>query len=119
MTDETRVPSRFDYVAYDAEAKAGQATLKAAAQKVEAALIALEDARQEMATAIEAEIGDCEAEGGNGERALDKLNRATGLELGDALRTLEESYMWCGKAIRDEQIARNGSAPLEEGRTDG
>lgn len=29
---------------------------------------------------------------------------------------LEEAYMWCGKAIRDEQIARNGSAELQEGR---
>ncbi len=32
---------------------------------------------------------------------------------------LEESYMWIGKAIRDEQIARNGSAPLQEDRKDG
>jgi hypothetical protein len=24
---------------------------------------------------------------------------------------LEEFYMWVGKAIRDDQIARNGSAP--------
>ncbi len=32
---------------------------------------------------------------------------------------LEEAYMWVGKAIRDEQIARNGSAPLQEGRKDG
>jgi hypothetical protein len=30
---------------------------------------------------------------------------------------LEEAYMWCGKAIRDDQIKRNGSAPLEEGRS--
>lgn len=29
---------------------------------------------------------------------------------------LEEAYMWCGKAIRDEQIARNGSAELQEER---
>jgi hypothetical protein len=27
---------------------------------------------------------------------------------------LEEAYMWVGKAIRDDQIARNGSAPLQE-----
>lgn len=26
------------------------------------------------------------------------------------LTKLEEAYMWVGKAIRDEQIARNGSA---------
>lgn len=36
-----------------------------------------------------------------------------------ALTALEESYMWIGKAIRDEQIARNGSAPLQEGRSNG
>jgi hypothetical protein len=29
---------------------------------------------------------------------------------------LEEAYMWSGKAIRDEQIRRNGSAPMQEGR---
>ena len=29
---------------------------------------------------------------------------------------LEECYMWIGKAIRDDQIARNGSAPLQEER---
>jgi hypothetical protein len=30
---------------------------------------------------------------------------------------LEEAYMWIGKAIRDDQIERNGSAPLQEGRS--
>lgn len=33
-----------------------------------------------------------------------------------ALTALEEFYMWCGKAIRDDQISRNGSAPLQENR---
>lgn len=36
-----------------------------------------------------------------------------------ALTALEECYMWIGKAVRDEQIARNGSAPLQEARKDG
>ena len=36
-----------------------------------------------------------------------------------ALTALEETYMWIGKAIRDEQIARNGSAPLMEERKNG
>lgn len=35
------------------------------------------------------------------------------------LTKLEEAYMWIGKAIRDDQIARNGSAPLQEERKDG
>lgn len=29
---------------------------------------------------------------------------------------LEEAYMWVGKAIRDDQIERNGSATLQEDR---
>lgn len=33
------------------------------------------------------------------------------------LTALEEAYAWAGKAIRDDQIARNGSAPLQEART--
>lgn len=33
------------------------------------------------------------------------------------LTKLEEAYMWCGKGIRDDQVARNGSAPLQEART--
>ena len=32
------------------------------------------------------------------------------------LTKLEECYMWIGKAIRDDQIKRNGSAPLQEER---
>lgn len=36
-----------------------------------------------------------------------------------AITKLEEVYMWIGKAIRDDQIARNGSADLQEGRNDG
>lgn len=30
---------------------------------------------------------------------------------------LEETYMWVGKAIRDDQIARNGTAELQEQRS--
>jgi hypothetical protein len=33
-----------------------------------------------------------------------------------AITKLEECYMWIGKAIRDDQIARSGSAPLQEER---
>lgn len=36
-----------------------------------------------------------------------------------AITKLEECYMWIGKAIRDDQISRNGSAPLQEERKDG
>lgn len=34
-----------------------------------------------------------------------------------AITKLEETYMWIGKAIRDEQVTRNGPAPLQEERT--
>ena len=35
-----------------------------------------------------------------------------------ALTKLEEVYMWIGKGIRDDQIVRNGTAPLQESRGD-
>jgi hypothetical protein len=33
------------------------------------------------------------------------------------LTKLEEAYMWVGKAIRDQQISRGGSAQSQEQRT--
>lgn len=33
-----------------------------------------------------------------------------------AYTKLEEAYMWIGKALRDDQIQRNGSAELQESR---
>lgn len=36
-----------------------------------------------------------------------------------AITKLEETYMWVGKAVRDDQIARNGSAPMQEERKNG
>lgn len=36
-----------------------------------------------------------------------------------AATKLEEAYMWIGKAIRDDQINRNGSSPLQEARNNG
>lgn len=32
------------------------------------------------------------------------------------LTKIEEAYCWVGKAIRDDQIERNGTAELQEGR---
>jgi hypothetical protein len=34
-----------------------------------------------------------------------------------ALTSIEECYMWIGKAVRDEQIKRNGSAEPQEKRS--
>ena len=36
-----------------------------------------------------------------------------------AMTKLEEAYAFVGKAIRDQQIARNGGAPLQEERNNG
>jgi len=51
------------------------------------------------------------------EKFIDQLDSPRAKAL--AHTKLEECYMWIGKAIRDDQIARNGSAPLQEERTDG
>ncbi len=36
-----------------------------------------------------------------------------------AMAHLEEVYMWIGKAIRDDQISRNGTAEMLEERKNG
>lgn len=53
---------------------------------------------------------------------FERLELAVGVVL-DAPRAralvftkLEEAYMWIGKAIRDDQINRNGKADLQEER---
>lgn len=51
------------------------------------------------------------------ESLIDKLSNGRAKSL--ALTKLEECYMWIGKQIRDDQIARNGSAELMEERKDG
>lgn len=64
------------------------------------------------ATAQQAEIKDlCQKL----EAAIEKLG--AGEQQDKAIYNLEVTYMWCGKAIRDLQIKRNGSAPLQESRT--
>lgn len=45
---------------------------------------------------------------------LDAMPRGRAVAL--ATTKLEESYMWIGNMLRDDQIARNGSAPLRESR---
>lgn len=49
------------------------------------------------------------------ERHLPSASRSKAL----IMTKLEEAYMWMGKAIRDDQIARNGTAPLMEERKNG
>jgi len=48
------------------------------------------------------------------EKLIEELPPGRGQAL--ALTKLEECYMWVGKAIRDDQVKRNGSAPLQEQR---
>ena len=52
----------------------------------------------------------------NLEEIIDGLGKGRPQSL--AQTKLEEVYMWIGKAIRDGQIERNGSAPPQEGRCD-
>ncbi len=82
------MPSRFDYVKYDNAAVVDQGEAKELVALVEHLI---EEIRQESKDA----------------------GRACAL----AFTKLEGCYMWIGKAIRDSQIARNGSAPLQEERT--
>lgn len=48
------------------------------------------------------------------ELAVNTLNDGRAKAL--VMTKLEEAYMWVGKAIRDDQLKRNGSAPLQEAR---
>lgn len=50
----------------------------------------------------------------NLEGLIDKLQSPRAKAL--AHTKLEECYMWIGKAIRDDQIARGAPAPLQESR---
>jgi hypothetical protein len=85
--------SRFDYVKYDDVAVMYQEGFKRE-------MLKLEDMIKQ--------IGAEGIPGGSTARA-----KAT------AITKLEEFYMWAGKAVRDDQIDRNGSAPLQEERKDG
>lgn len=69
------------------------------------------DAQAELAqTELKATIGNVES---YVEKHV-KSPRAKAL----VLTKLEEAYMWMGKGVRDDQIARNGGAELQEGRID-
>lgn len=83
--------SRFDYVKYDDGAVQDQQRAKKLASELETFI------------------------GGIG-YAQGIISEECALAKALALTKLEECYMWIGKAIRDDQIARNGSAPLQEER---
>jgi hypothetical protein len=83
---------RFDYVAYDAKS------------------IEIQKKAKELVTALETFTFNI---GGPGAPASTDVARARAL----AITNLEQVYMWIGKAIRDDQIFRNGSAQLQENRS--
>jgi hypothetical protein len=51
------------------------------------------------------------------EAAIAEIGQGGGREKAVALTQLEHVYARCGRAIRDDQISRNGSAELQEGRS--
>ena len=87
---------RFDYVKYDGIANDQQMMAKIAVKNVE-----------ELISQIGGGLDPIKS------RAA--IGRSTAL----AYTKLEECYMWIGKALRDEQIARNSEVQLQEGRKDG
>ncbi len=103
--------SRFDYIAYDKETQEKQMKLKLAATVVEKAMAVLDEAQQKFFNLIEELLDPNSREA---ELANEELRVACLSE--DCLDRLEQAYMWCGKALRDEQIKRNGEAVLQECR---
>lgn len=48
--------------------------------------------------------------------AMIETHIAPGRNKALVMTKLEEAYMWCGKGLRDEQIACGSAAPLQEQR---
>lgn len=82
--------NRFDYVKYDGHAINLQEAVKKSVQELET-------------------LVDCV--GANFHPGASARSRAL------AITKLEEAYMWIGKAIRDDQIARNEHTKPQEERT--
>lgn len=96
------MPSRFDYVKYDVDAVLMQDSFKSKVAEIEKNIGALGINSIMRAKADQVD-------------AINSLSRSKAM----ALTKLEEFYMWVGKAVRDDQIVRNGSAPLQEERKNG
>lgn len=90
--ESKQTPNRFDYVAYDLEAQAASNSFK--------------KSFMELDDQVEAVFATPRSAGVARYKAM-------------LITKLEEAYMMVGKAVRDDQIARNGTAPLQEGRKDG
>lgn len=88
--------SRFDYIKYDRGATEDQETAKGLVKKLESMI---ESIGYALPTPDERKY----------------CGRSKSL----ALTKLEECYMWIGKALRDDQMARGVHSPLQEERKDG
>ena len=88
-TENQPIPNRFDYIEYDKIAQMKQGAFKKLVVEFEASI-----------------------------ETFLPFDKATIANKTKAMNHLEMAYAWLGKAIRDEQIARNGSATLMEERTD-
>lgn len=93
---------RFDYIRYDEKSLAAQERLKKLVLECEDAVrdIVRETPIKGINEAVHARL---------------ETGRAVSL----ALTCLEEFYMWTGKAIRDNQIARTGKVEFQEERKNG
>lgn len=94
--------SRFDYVKYDNTGILMQDHFKSQMLELERNIqgIGINSALRAVSTQS---------------AAVSSLGRSKAM----AVTKLEELYMWLGKAVRDDQILRNGSAELQEERKDG
>lgn len=111
------LPSCFDYVAYDDSSKLDQSTAKDMVMKLEALIRSAPfEFPLPPGRTLDARLAALTEDQQAFYNALHRRWREYGR---DALKDLERCYMNIGKLIRDGQIARNGSAPLEEGRTNG
>lgn len=105
--------SRFDYIKYDEKAQKMQAQFKEQMQAIETHSVGAMSAISELDKMVVG-LPDSRAK----KNILDKLRLLNETDIGDPtwLNHLEEVYMWVGKAIRDEQISRDGKAELQEER---
>ena len=96
--------SRFDYVKYDEHAVKIQIHFKEQVERLEHNIESI--GRVSMSNPSPQSIE---------RNTIRNLSRYRAL----ALTALGECYRHIGKAIREDQILRNGSAPLQEERQDG
>lgn len=101
----TRVPSKYDYVKYDDVAVGQQEAFKHSVEKLDNLLVTTFGQIPEDSVDIPMLDGST-------------VKSALTQNFKDAVHYLEIAYMKIGKAIRDQQILRNGAAELQEERTD-